>query len=117
MRILYVEDNQANASLVQRIAKAGNHEFINYVDAETALAEFDSLNPDIVIVDLRLAGQMDGLELVQHLRNGGYDLPVVVMTAYATDGERDYFLAAGCDEFLVKPASVNQIVALLDAIA
>lgn len=116
MRILYVEDNEANASLVQRIARAGNHEFIHYVDAESALEDFPAINPDVVLVDIRLAGQMDGLEMIQHVRDAGHALPIVVLTAYATDGDREQFLAMGCDEFIVKPASVNQLVAILSAV-
>jgi len=116
MRILYVEDNEANVHLVQRIAKAGDHEFFNYEDAESALQHFDADSPDVVFVDLRLAGQMDGLEFVLQVRSEGYDGPIIILTAYASDGERPYYLSVGCDEFIVKPASVNQIVDLLDAI-
>ncbi len=116
MRILYVEDNEANASLVQRIAKMGNHEFFNYIDAETALQHFNAIDPDVVLVDVQLAGEMNGIELVRRLRSVGCDLPIIILTAFATDGERSTYLELGCDEFIVKPASVNQLIDLIAAV-
>lgn len=113
MRIVYVEDNQANVFLIRRIASAGNHEFVNYIDAESALANLDADQPHLMLVDMQLAGEMQGLELVRHLRESGYDVPIVAITAYASDNERQYYLDAGCDDFIIKPASVNKLVELL----
>jgi CheY-like chemotaxis protein len=57
MKILYVEDNPANLYLVKRIAKAGQHEVINYIDGEEALNDFETLKPDLVLLDIQLAGR------------------------------------------------------------
>lgn len=111
MRILYVEDNDANISLVKRIADG--HNLINYPDAETALENFNADAPDLLLVDLRLAGQMDGLEMILRVRAAGYDVPIVVVTAYATLSERQDFIDAGCDEFIVKPIPVGQLVDII----
>lgn len=113
MRIMYVEDNEANYLLVQRIAKMGHHEVINYVSAEIALENFFYDNPDLLMVDLKLAGDMDGIEMIHHVRNAGYERPVVVVTAYAFPRERELSYAAGCDEFIAKPLDVHSLLQIL----
>lgn len=110
MRVVYVEDNQANVFLIKRIASAGNHEFVNYIDAETALANFEADQPNILFVDMQLAGKMKGLELIRQIRDAGYDLPIIAITAYASEHERQFYLESGCDDFIIKPAPVNRLV-------
>jgi len=58
---------------------------------------------------------MDGLTAVAHIRNGEVPgasrrLPVVALTAYALDGDRQRFLAAGMDEFVTKPCDMGQLL-------
>ena len=116
MRIMYVEDNQANASLLQRVASAGQHEFYNYIDAESALDNYVRIQPDIVFVDIQLAGEMNGLDFVHALRIDHIGVPIVAISAFANENERDEYINAGCNELLVKPASPNQLLNLLNSI-
>ena len=116
MKILYVEDNQANAFLIQRVASAGNHEFFNFIDAESALDNFGRVNPDVIFVDIQLAGQMNGLDFVQVLRESGVTVPIIAITAFANHSDRDLYINSGCDEFIVKPASPEQLLDLLQTI-
>jgi CheY-like chemotaxis protein len=113
MRILYVEDNPANIALMQRIARAGSHSLINYGDGQTALDNLEADAPDVVLMDVQLKGQLDGLEVVQRLRQRGVTLPIVAVTAYAMKGDRQRCLDAGCDEYLSKPIMVSDMMELL----
>ncbi len=110
MRILYVEDNMANVSLVRRIA--GKDEVINYIDGEEALRNFDKDDPDLVLMDVQLAGRMTGLDVVKKLREDGCKLPIVAVTAYAMVGDRERCLAAGCDDYISKPLPIPRLVEL-----
>ncbi|MBW4438196.1 MAG: response regulator [Pleurocapsa minor GSE-CHR-MK-17-07R] len=113
MRILYVEDNPANISLLQRVARMGGHEVVNYTEGEKALANFKTDNPDLVLMDLQLAGAMTGLEVVRRLRADGVRTPIVAVTAYAMVGDREKCLAAGCDGYMSKPLPVAELVELV----
>lgn len=113
MRIMYVEDNPANISLLQRIARMGGHEVINYTDGELALSRFAGDNPDLVLMDLQLEGSIGGLEVVRRLRARGYTTPIVAVTAYAMVGDRERCLEAGCDGYLSKPLPVGDVVELV----
>jgi CheY-like chemotaxis protein len=114
MRILYVEDNPANLFLVKRVAKMGGHEVINYIDGEDALTHFTKDKPDLVLMDIQLAGELSGLEVVRRLRASGHKTPIIAVTAYAMIGDRERFLAAGCDDYLAKPLPIPRLVELLE---
>ncbi|MBI5960434.1 MAG: response regulator [Chloroflexi bacterium] len=113
MRILYVEDNLLNLCLVERIARLGQHEVINYSYAEMALRNFDRDRPDLVLVDLRLEGNMTGIDLIGQLRATHHTQPVVVITAAADDDIRKECFDAGCDEYFIKPLPVRELVRIL----
>src|SRR5215207_9849123 len=100
MKIMYVEDNPANISLLQRIARMGGHDVINYSNGEHALDNFAQDRPDLVLMDLQLEGGISGLEVVKLLRQRGFTTPIVAVTAYAMVGDRERCLEAGCDSYL-----------------
>lgn len=110
MRILYVEDNLANVSLVRRVAQ--NHEVVNYIDGEEALRDFDTIKPDMVLMDVQLAGRLSGLDVVKKLREAGHKIPIIALTAYAMVGDRERCLAAGCDDYIPKPLPIPRLVEL-----
>jgi CheY-like chemotaxis protein len=110
MRILYVEDNLANLSLVQRLARIGDHEVISHPDGETALANMEQDKPDLILMDVQLKGTLTGLEVVKALRARGNKTPIIALTAYAMVGDRERCLEAGCDDYLPKPLPVEQLV-------
>lgn len=113
MRILYVEDNPANLSLMQRIARMGGHEIISYTEGEAALNNFDHDAPDLVLLDVQLAGALTGLDVVKTLRERGVKKPVIAVTAYAMVGDRERCLEAGFDTYISKPLPVAELVELV----
>ncbi len=112
MRILYVEDNPANVSLVKRVAR--EHELVNYIDGEEALRNFEKDNPDLVLMDIQLTGRLSGLDVVRELRQQGYTVPIIAVTAYAMIGDRERCLAAGCDDYMAKPLPIPDLLRLFE---
>lgn len=117
MRIVYVEDNDTNVFLVQRIARMGNHEVIHYCEGQEVLDHFAVDRPDLVLIDLQLLGTFDGLDVVRALRSAGYKTPIVALTAYAMIGDRERCLEAGCDDYLAKPLPVADLLELFQRYA
>lgn len=117
MRVLYVEDNPANVFLVKRVAKMGNHEIINYVDGTEALSRYKTINPDLVLMDLQISGDLNGLDVVKQLRLNGVTTPIIAVTAYAMVGDRERCLAAGCDDYMAKPLPIPQLVQVFERYA
>ena len=113
MKIMYVEDNPANISLLQRIARMGGHDVINYTNGEHALDHFAQDRPDLVLMDLQLEGRVSGLDVVKQLRERGFTTPIVAVTAYAMVGDRERCIEAGCDSYLSKPLPIAELVELV----
>jgi two-component system, cell cycle response regulator DivK len=102
--ILVVDDNAANLKLAREILTAQGYEVISAVRGEQAVDVARAQRPALILLDMRLP-DVDGLEVLRRLRSSPEtkDLPVVAMTAQAMAGDRERFLAAGCDGYISKP--------------
>lgn len=114
MRILYVEDNPANVFLVKRVAKMGNHEIINFIDGGEALKKFPEIFPDLILMDVQLSGELNGLDVVRRLRADGVKTPIIAVTAYAMVGDKERCIDAGCDDYLAKPLPIPRLLEIFD---
>ena len=115
MRILYVEDNETNQALVDRVMRAKQHTVLFRDEGEGALALLEQDGDiDLILLDIELAGTFSGLDVIRTLRARGDKRPVVAVTAYAMMGDRERFLEAGCNQYLPKPLNIADLMAVLD---
>jgi two-component system cell cycle response regulator DivK len=114
-RILYVEDHLNNMLLVKRIVGAEGHQFLSAADGEKGWEMILEENPDLIFVDLRLPGQVDGLDLLHRLKSDPLrkDIPAIVLTAYGRADAKVQAKTAGCNGFLEKPADIRQIRSII----
>lgn len=110
--ILVVDDNAANLKLAREILTAQGHEVISAARGEQAVELARTRRPALILLDMRLP-DIDGLEVLRRLRGlpETKDLPIVAMTAQAMTGDRERFLAAGCDGYISKPISLRTLYA------
>ena len=104
-KILLVEDEPDTRELVRLTLELDGHEVLEAATAEEAIVKARSSRPGLILMDLSLAGQFDGLEATKRLRADPAfdDVPIVALTAHAMQGDRERSLAAGCDEHWTKP--------------
>ncbi|HXD95600.1 MAG TPA: GAF domain-containing protein [Candidatus Acidoferrum sp.] len=107
-KILYVEDNRENRMLVRAILEADGY---TIVDAEDGLSGVEAAvreEPALILLDVNLPG-IDGYEVVAVLKSfpALANTPVVALTAYAMEGDRQRTLVAGCDGYIQKPIDVD----------
>ncbi|MSU50868.1 MAG: response regulator, partial [Opitutus sp.] len=115
-RVLIVDDNATNrAVMVDMLAPLG-FELVEAADGEGAIAEASRFQPDLVLMDLRLPGGIDGLEATRRLRRTerGPALKIIAVSASAYDLDRSECFAAGCDEFLAKPFREEELWAVAE---
>ena len=103
-RILLVEDDDANRTILAEFFRTRGHRVDEAASGPEALALAASSPPDLVVLDVQLPG-MDGFEVLSRLRSGpDTGPPVLALTALAMAGDRERVLAAGADAYLAKPA-------------
>jgi PAS domain S-box-containing protein len=110
-RVLVVEDNLTNQKVVARQLTALGYQAKIVGGARHALKEVAQEHYDIMLLDCELP-DMDGYDAVRELRKqegAGAHLPVVALTAHASEGQREKCLSAGMDDFLSKPVRLSAL--------
>lgn len=112
LRVLLTEDNPVNALLARALLQREGCHVDRAASGEEALAACDRGGYDVVLMDVRMPG-LDGLAATRALRARGDRTPVVALTANAFAEDRTACLAAGMDDFLVKPLDARALQAAL----
>jgi two-component system, cell cycle response regulator DivK len=109
-RILVVEDNDLNLKLVRDVLQHAGFDVVVARTGEQGLDVAREALPDLVLMDLGLPG-IDGTEALRRLRAvpATASVPVVAVTAYAMDTDRERSRQAGFDGFLTKPIDVRAL--------
>lgn len=82
-------------------------------DGEDAVNQFKEHQPDLILMDIKMP-HMDGLEATRLIRSYSKEVPIVALTAFAFESDKDRAIEAGCDDFLTKPVSQNALEKMLD---
>ncbi|HEV2121940.1 MAG TPA: HD domain-containing phosphohydrolase [Chloroflexota bacterium] len=106
-RILIVDDQEVNIELFRAVLGGGGYTDLHWtLDPRQALALFDEVEPDVVLLDLHMP-HLDGIEVLRQLqaRIGAHFVPVVVLTGDCSAEARQQALSLGAKDFLNKPFS------------
>jgi two-component system, OmpR family, phosphate regulon response regulator PhoB len=116
-KVLVVEDEAAIAELVAINLRHAGHDVVVAADADQAQAAVNGVLPDLVVLDWMLPGQ-SGLALAKHWRTQARtrELPIIMLTARATESDKISGLDAGADDYLVKPFSPHELMARIRAV-
>jgi two-component system response regulator BaeR len=115
-KVLIVEDDEVIAAgMAQHLAAAG-FDPVTVGRGEVGLARVRYEAPDVVVLDLMLPG-LDGWGLIESARAEGIGTPIVVVSARGTEHDRVHALEIGADDYLVKPFSMKELVARVQAAA
>jgi signal transduction histidine kinase/CheY-like chemotaxis protein len=114
--ILYVEDNTSNLRLIEHVLqRRPGVSLLSAMQGRQGLEFAQDLGPDLILLDLDLP-DIDGEEVLGKLRSDARtrDIPVVVVTADATQRRKTRLLASGARDFLTKPLDVPALLAVID---
>jgi two-component system, OmpR family, response regulator len=114
-RVLVVDDEENVTHLVSSALRFDGFETITADNGTSALAAVAESDPDLVVLDVMMPG-MDGLGVLQNLRAAGSQVPVIFLTARDAATDRIGGLRAGADDYVVKPFSVEELLARVHAV-
>ena len=115
MRILVVEDDAAVRDSLARTLRFEGHRVDTAADGLEALDAVREAEPDAMILDVSMP-RLDGLQTCRLLRADGVVLPILMLTARDSVGDRVAGLDAGADDYLVKPFALQELLARLRAL-
>ena len=116
MRVLVVEDEARMAGLLKRALQEEGHAVDIASDGPEGLWLAKENAYEAIVLDVMLPG-LDGIQLCRRLRESGSWVPVLLLTARDSVGDRVRGLDAGADDYLVKPFSLLELAARLRALA
>lgn len=116
-QILVVEDEELIREMLVLALEEEGYEVVTATDGRTALTLFQGAEPipgefpfDLIILDLMLP-QVNGLDLCRLLRYQGNPVPILILSAKASETDRVLGLEVGADDYLTKPFSMRELVA------
>jgi diguanylate cyclase (GGDEF)-like protein/PAS domain S-box-containing protein len=113
-RILIVEDEYIVAMDMQKYLERNGYQLAGHVDrGEDAVQQIAELHPDLVLMDISLKGEMDGIEAATHIW-ASYKLPVVFLTAYANQTTIERARIAEPYGYLLKPFDERELIAAIE---
>lgn len=105
--ILVAEDHQSNYDLV--VAMIGKiYRLIHAHDGMEAIQLYDRYKPDLILMDIKMPN-IDGLDATRTIREMSSEIPIIAVSAYAYDKDKAAAIRSGCNEFLTKPISTDQL--------
>jgi PAS domain S-box-containing protein len=115
-RILVAEDSPTQAEHLRHMLATEGFEVACVADAGAALARLADERFDLVLTDVTMPGVLDGLGLLRALRAdpANETLPLILLSARADEDARVEGLAAGADDYIVKPFGVRELLARID---
>jgi two-component system response regulator MprA len=114
-RVLVVDDEKAVRDSLRRSLEFNGYSVALAEDGAQALAAIGQNAPDALVIDVMMP-RLDGLEATRALRAAGNDLPILVLTARDSVGDRVEGLDAGADDYLTKPFALEELLARLRAL-
>lgn len=107
--ILVVEDDEELLELFCTVLSENNYNPIPTRNGQEALETLDNKHIDLIISDIMMP-IMDGYDLVKQLRDANYTLPILLITARGSLGDKEEGFRVGTDDYMVKPVDVNEMI-------
>lgn len=115
IEIVIIEDEEDILELLEyHLAKAG-YAVTGFVSTENVEAFLEEENPALMLVDRNLPG-LEGSDFVAHLRESGYEIPVIFLTAKDKEKDLEEGFISGGDDYITKPFNIREVLLRLEAI-
>ncbi len=112
--VLIVEDEQAIVDILQFNLMREGYETLTAMEGDTGLETAKRTDPDLILLDVMLP-KMTGFEICSALREAGFSMPIIMLTAKGEENDKVFGLEAGADDYITKPFSMRELMARVKA--
>jgi CheY-like chemotaxis protein len=115
-KVLYVEDNEAQRDIMVQMLELYGYEVDVAYDGEEGVKKAREWQPDVVLMDIRMPGRIDGLAAIRQLRNGPdtMNIPIIVVSAWGSAKHKERALSAGADVHFTKPVYIDELTTAIN---
>ena len=115
-KVLYVEDHEAQRDIMVQMLELYGYEVDVAYNGEEGVKKTREWHPDVVLMDIRMPGRIDGLAAIRQLRNGPdtTDIPIIVISAWGSVKHKAQALRAGADPHFTKPVTMDELIATIN---
>ena len=115
-RILIVDDEETNQRLFKAILEERGYEILQAYNGNDGIEIAKESQPDLILMDIQIP-EIDGIEAFKILKSTQLtvNIPVIALTSYAMNADREKFLLIGFRDYIAKPISINEFARLVDS--
>jgi len=117
--ILIAEDDFVSRKIVNKYLTEKGYKIINASNGLEALTLYQKENPHLILMDIRMP-EVDGFTATKmirdHEKQTGVHIPIIAVTAFAIQGDREKCLEAGMDEYFSKPVDLSKLIEMIEKI-
>jgi two-component system cell cycle response regulator DivK len=116
-KILLVEDNEMNWDMLSRRLRRKGYEVVIATDGKQGVDMAVSEAPDLILMDMSLP-VLNGWEATRQIKTvpETQAIPIIALTSHAMRGDREHALAAGCDDYDIKPIEFQRLLGKMQAL-
>ena len=114
-QLLVIEDEPNLLKLYQRVLTDHHFQVITAENGQQALEKLETNHVDLIITDLMMP-TLDGFTFTQLLRDAGYDLPILIITAKDSFADKKRGFHLGADDYMVKPVNLEEMLLRVEAL-
>lgn len=112
-KLMVIEDDELSLKLIIQYLKKTGIEITSFDEANAAIDFAKNSNIDLVLMDIRILGSIDGFEATRIIKTTKPNLPVIAQTAFALDKDRDKAIENGCDDYISKPYNSDTLIQVI----
>ena len=106
--ILYIEDDPDSRALIKRVLESRGHTLLFAADGLTGVSMAENEEINLILLDINMT-DIDGYEVARRIRKSKAYLPIIAVTANALKGDAKKAISAGCNAYMSKPISIQEL--------
>lgn len=110
-KILVIEDNELNMKFIREVLRRRGYTILEAFDGADGVALAEQALPDLILMDINMP-HMGGIAALKKIKQIAplENTPVIALTAYAMEGDREKFIKEGFDDYIAKPISIGVLM-------
>lgn len=109
IKILILDDEEGNLGLMTEFFDYRGYKVFGAISGRSAIETYEEEDPHLLLLDIRMSGSKDGMDVLRHVRAKDKDAKIIMITALRDKEVREEAMALGADEYVFKPFNYVEV--------